>query len=654
MLEVYKNVLTEKGAALHAKNLAGQKIEFTRFRLGNGVYNGSESADSLRKMLNLRSGKDYFGITKCEVVNTATCKLTMIATNLNITQGYYVTEIGVFAKGADGVEVLYSILVTKPDKPDWMPAYNGAATGSLKYYNYISVGDADNVRIDISVGGVASEEDMVALEGRVLALEQGAAACVGVRRRCAEDGTPISQTEWERFGQTVGKTAVYARGDEAVVDELMDMWPFNRIRPCNLAMDGSVVAYLGDPLFDWTATSDVTAGTSVMDEIPTEMYFAKWQDTDAEGQKWEYRVFSDSPRYPNSVYLKDLFQRADGSRTEAFYFPIFLGTKNAAGNYVSVPGDVPQYDTPCTTYRTQVKTNGANWQLIDKWAWDIFANLCLCYSADNNFRKTFGRGHCDWYVKYTSLAEATGTNTITVPAAAGTKLFAGNTVCVSSGADWGYDVAKNRTIVSVEPSEAVGGAYDVTLDGEAFATTLSTLIYRSAPRIGETVTMQAANGTAGPNDGQHAVRTLWVEDFFGTMHTGLDGMNLKFNAEKGGLEVYIQKDPSKYADNYTDYELLDEVIPLNMSIADPYDNSGYIKKEALIKNHPTLDIPVAVGGGAGSESYMASYRWANKNGQRPFAGGCFTGGSSVGPFSLNCVSAFSVASRYYASRPLKR
>ena len=476
------------------------------------------------------------------------------------------------------------------------------------------------------------------------------AGCVGVRRKCTEDGTPQSSTVWERIGQTAGMNAIYARGNDAVDDPLMKIWPFNKLRPCNLAMDGTVTAYMGDPEFNWIGEND----TSVMLEIPTEMYFSKWQDKDSDGQYWEYRVFADTGRFPNSVNLKELFKCADGTQNSSFYFPIFLGSKNAQGHYVSVSGVHPQYDTTCTAYRTQVKTNGDNWQLIDKWAWDIFTNLCLCYSANNNFRTSFGRGHADWYVKYTVQAEKANTNTVTLPAAAGTKLFVGNSICIGT-ADWGYTIAKDRHITAIKASEVVDGAFDVTVDGESFSVTTAALFWRSAPLTGETTAMAAANGTAGPNDGQHSVRTLWVEDFYGTMQTGLDGLNLKFNQDKMALECYVISDPSKYSDTYDGYELLDAAIGLDANNANgTYTKDGWQKKSVMDNRHPTLDLPLEVGSGAGSETYMAAYRWANKNGQRPFAGGCFANGSNVSPFCLFCNSGFSYAYRYYASRPLKR
>lgn len=164
MLEVYKNLLTELGADLHARTIGGEQMQITRFQIGNGTYSGTESDAVLARMTALRSPKNSYGVSHVEAANQATCKLTMVATNEEITAGYYVTEIGIFAKGEDNVEVLYSIIIADPAKPDWMSAYNSVAPGSLRYYDYISVGNSANVTIAPGSGGILTVDDVASAE----------------------------------------------------------------------------------------------------------------------------------------------------------------------------------------------------------------------------------------------------------------------------------------------------------------------------------------------------------------------------------------------------------------------------------------------------------------------------------------------------------
>lgn len=164
MLEVYKNLLTELGSDLHARTIAGEQMQITRFQIGNGSYSGTESEAVLARMTALKSPKNSYGVSRVEEANQATCKLTLVATNEEILAGYYVTEIGIFAKGQDNVEILYSIIIADPAHPDWMSAYNSVAPGSLRYFDYISVGNAANVTIAPGSGGVLTLDDIATAE----------------------------------------------------------------------------------------------------------------------------------------------------------------------------------------------------------------------------------------------------------------------------------------------------------------------------------------------------------------------------------------------------------------------------------------------------------------------------------------------------------
>ncbi len=159
MIEVYKQVLTTLGSNLHAQNLAGDKIEFTRFQFGDGAYTGTETTETLAAMTSLKSVRDTFDIAHVEKQNGATCKLTMAATNLNVTAGYYISEIGIFARKQGGAEILYSIIVTDPNKREWFPAYNSVAPASIEFNDYISVGNADNVTLVVDPAGLVTRQE---------------------------------------------------------------------------------------------------------------------------------------------------------------------------------------------------------------------------------------------------------------------------------------------------------------------------------------------------------------------------------------------------------------------------------------------------------------------------------------------------------------
>lgn len=159
MLEIYKKVLTDFGSQCQAQALSGKKIAFTVFQLGDGEYTGEETVETLMKMTALKSQRQEFGISKMELSEGSdTIILTLIAINSEVNIGYNIREIGIFAKDANGTQGLYSICVAKKDKPDWMPAYNGIDPVTLVYRDYLRVGNAENISVDLNSGGLATEK----------------------------------------------------------------------------------------------------------------------------------------------------------------------------------------------------------------------------------------------------------------------------------------------------------------------------------------------------------------------------------------------------------------------------------------------------------------------------------------------------------------
>lgn len=487
---------------------------------------------------------------------------------------------------------------------------------------------------------------------RITQLENASALCIGIKRKCAADGTPQSDTKWTRWGQHTDAVVEYARGNEAVQNDLMEVYPYNALRPCNLPLagDAAPVAYLGDADFDWYAETGDAAGTSVMLEIPTEWYAAHWFDTDASGQMWEYKCIADSPRYPNSVYVKEEMKRSDGTLTDYFYFPIFMGYKDSDGHYVSKAGVQGTYNLSVTNARTAVKTNGDNWQILDVWAWEIVTFLCDIMSANEDCKATYGTGVSSYYKTAKCTVAQTSVNSIIVSTSSAASFAVGDIVSVGTG-DWAQNVAATREITAIAAASTSGNT-EITLSGATFTTAVENLMWREVHKNGKTIDMASPNGTAGANDGVHAVRTLYIENLYSAFHTGVDGINLKFNSDKMGLEMWACKDPSKYSDAYGDgYECLNVVMPLSAT-ASNNDLSGYIKKMLFDEDKPLLEMPDTVGGG--SNSYEAAYVWKNKNGQRPFFGGASDHGSSVSLRCRHCRYSFGSARQNCASRPLKR
>ena len=97
-------VITEAGRNLIAKGLTGDTITFTKMQLGDGT-----TSNDGRTMTALVSNKADLPIIGLSNTGTGIAELRFLINNKDITTGFCIKEVGVFAKGSDGVEGSNSI-----------------------------------------------------------------------------------------------------------------------------------------------------------------------------------------------------------------------------------------------------------------------------------------------------------------------------------------------------------------------------------------------------------------------------------------------------------------------------------------------------------------------------------------------------------------
>ena len=146
-------VLTNKGRELLAKAVAGETLTFTKMETGDGIFTGD-----VKTLTVLVNKKDDFNINQIENTGNGQVLLKAIISNKNITTGYYIKEIGMFAHGDDNVEILYAY--NKAIEADYFPAFNSSNVVEVEYQNIIIVDQAQNVTavIDPSLTYITKEE----------------------------------------------------------------------------------------------------------------------------------------------------------------------------------------------------------------------------------------------------------------------------------------------------------------------------------------------------------------------------------------------------------------------------------------------------------------------------------------------------------------
>lgn len=168
-------VMTRDGATLLTRAQAGEiKIKFTRIAIGNGKYLADEKTfPMLQEQKELKSSKNSYPLSGIEVYSEHSVKITAIITNKDIItgetiihEGYFINEMGLFAKpedGDDSTEVLYSITVTSGENGDFMPPYNGYNPAQITQEYFATVSNTAEVTINYA-GAVATAEQVQAIQ----------------------------------------------------------------------------------------------------------------------------------------------------------------------------------------------------------------------------------------------------------------------------------------------------------------------------------------------------------------------------------------------------------------------------------------------------------------------------------------------------------
>ena len=135
------NHITDLGSNLVAQVLTGGTITFTRIVLGNGDMPSTQTPETMTDVI---SPKLEGSITKASVTDQHTAVIGTRISNDELTEGFEWKELGIYAKGSDGAEVLYSYGYTPSGQE--IPAYSADTDLIEELVDLVTyVGDAATV-----------------------------------------------------------------------------------------------------------------------------------------------------------------------------------------------------------------------------------------------------------------------------------------------------------------------------------------------------------------------------------------------------------------------------------------------------------------------------------------------------------------------------
>ena len=614
--------LTKDGKALLAKAQAGKcAIQITKAQSGSGSYTSSED---ISQRTALKTVKQTFPISN-KVINTDSAlvlKITM--ENSTLTAGYDITEFGVFASDPDKGEILYSIATASTS--DYMPAYNGVVPSVINMSYYLEVANASTVTIK-SAGALALQSDLEALEARVTAVESDALRGYGARRKVG-----ASSTTWERVGAAIGLVAKAAVGNGTIQNDFMaSVYPYNSVKPCNVAEDMSVNAYLGDADFQWDGSNG-----DVMLEVP-QVYTARYFETDSDGVEWEYRWVAAGP--VGRCHLDHAF--TDGDRqSEKIYIPIFNGSLNTEGTKLeSKAGVFPLHNKTRAQFRTLCTAKGDKWCLDDVWTMHLLDTLFIVMFAGTNAQTILGRGRSEMpydNAANVALQARNNTNYITIAKSWAERFTVGQGIGIGTSAG-SQSVFAERTVTQITDSAEIESASNIFFDGDPVNITTDHHVWSCVQKTGATIEMQSANGRVEGVDGRTAVRFLYIEDWFGNMWQFRDGDNIK------KFQHYYCNKRSSYADKVYEGDYFKVGYEASQT-------GGYVKKFGYDPEWPEIEICVDATGSSGT--YFPDYYWAAEGGELVISGGNVNNGVNDGPFYRNCNNGSGNSNWNIGGRPL--
>lgn len=229
MAEFKKIVITKKGQALMAKMIAGQgNIDFTKVAASETAYTDVQ----LEGLTSLSGMKQTTLVSKVTRTNGVAIQVEAAMTNTDLKTGYYMKTLGLYAIDPDEGEILYG--VSNATVPGWMPPYNGLTVSGAFFKLVTTVGNADNVSLNVDPGAVATIGDIQDLQEQIADLQ----AYVGYT-----DGdiygveVDFINKKFTRLAGAVNRTP--GAGFDGIN-------AFGGRRRCNVADDGTVVAYYGE------------------------------------------------------------------------------------------------------------------------------------------------------------------------------------------------------------------------------------------------------------------------------------------------------------------------------------------------------------------------------------------------------------------------
>ena len=591
MAEYSKLVITNDGQALMAKMIAGSgNIDFTKICSSSTQYQENQ----LQSLTALSNIKQTTLVSKVSRTNNVAIKVEAAFSNVDITTGYYMRTLGLYAVDPDKGEILYAACIETSNNC-YIPPYNGVTVSAAYIQLYTTVGNADSVSLEVNPGAYATIGDIQELEAEIADLK----AFVGYT-----DGdiygveVDFKNKKFTRLAGAVNRTP--GEGFDNILC-------FGGRKRCNLTNDGRVAAYYGEAGFSTTGklTQAVDRNPAGTENPDASLQFASGTIVQVmvEQPKFYYKVvpLEIEKKKKGGITRKVRYYVSDTPKAGFKLHPAFIENGNENEKIYLAAFEGSLYDSSASTYI-----------LDDSQVADFAADL-LCSIA--NAKPLSGLTQNATRANVRKLAEKRG-----------------------SGWEQAYIATASASqmlmlieYASFNMQSAIGqGAVNKTDDGSS----------NMAEATGVTINLGNASGTASNANGVQFVSYRGEENFWGNIWGWIDGINEYMDATTHEGTIYIA-DHSFADDTGTGaYE--------DAGIIAVYGN-GYVSAFCYSEKYDWLFIPGELLGNTALP--VGDYCWNGNTGWRvAILGAVWDYGLGAGAFYWTLGNASSDRNRYIGGR----
>ena len=156
MAEFTKLIITNKGKELLSEvTTSTNKIEFTRVSTSDRTY----TEDEIAGLTDLVGIKQTNHISSIAVQAGGKVKIEAAFENRELTEGYFIKAIGIYAKTGNGTEALYAVAIEKTGRYS-IPPYNNATVSAVYLKLFIAVDNFEKITLEVSPGAFITSSEI--------------------------------------------------------------------------------------------------------------------------------------------------------------------------------------------------------------------------------------------------------------------------------------------------------------------------------------------------------------------------------------------------------------------------------------------------------------------------------------------------------------